>query len=169
MLAYVIRRMAYGFVTVLGVLALLFFLFFLYATPDEMARRSLGEKAPPPAIHDCVVKHGHGEPVHAHQLAPLSWVNGARDYVLFVGDLAGSQQGPQVLPQGADPAQGASLQQQIHWLLPVYYQVFQPLLALYQAHSKGLVFGFQVPIPKIGRLCDVAIGIDDPGRHLPTL
>ncbi len=62
MLAYVVRRLAYGFVTVLGVLALLFVLFFLYATPDEMARRSLGEKAPPQAIQDWVVKHGYDKP-----------------------------------------------------------------------------------------------------------
>ena len=46
MLAYVIRRLGYGFATVLGVLLLLFALFFLYAEPEEIARRAIGEKAP---------------------------------------------------------------------------------------------------------------------------
>ena len=62
MLAYMIRRLAYGFLTVLGVLALLFFLFFLYATPDEMARRALGEKAPPEAITVWIAIHGYDKP-----------------------------------------------------------------------------------------------------------
>jgi peptide/nickel transport system permease protein len=62
MLAYVVRRLAYGFLTVLGVLVLLFYLFFLQVTPDEMARRSLGEKAPPEAIQDWIVAHGYDKP-----------------------------------------------------------------------------------------------------------
>jgi peptide/nickel transport system permease protein len=62
MLGYVLRRLAYGFVTVLGVLALLFALFFLYATPEEMARRALGEKAPPEVIEQWVVNHGYDKP-----------------------------------------------------------------------------------------------------------
>ncbi len=62
MLAYVVRRLAYGFLTVLGVLGLLFVLFFLYATPEEMARRALGEKAPPEVIEQWVVNHGYDKP-----------------------------------------------------------------------------------------------------------
>ena len=62
MLAYVLRRLAYGALTVLGVLALLFALFFLYATPEEMARRALGEKAPPEVIEQWVVNHGYDKP-----------------------------------------------------------------------------------------------------------
>ena len=62
MLAYVVRRLAYGFLTVLGVLGLLFVLFFLYATPEEMGRRALGEKAPPEVIEQWVVNHGYDKP-----------------------------------------------------------------------------------------------------------
>ncbi len=62
MLAYVIRRLAYGFVTVLGVLLLLFVLFFLYATPVEMARRAVGEKAPPEVLQQWVANHGYDKP-----------------------------------------------------------------------------------------------------------
>ncbi len=57
MLAYVVRRIVYGMVTVLGVLLLLFVLFFLYASPLEMARRAVGEKAPPEVLEQWIVNH----------------------------------------------------------------------------------------------------------------
>ena len=50
MLAYLVRRLAFGLATVLGVLLFLFVLFFLLATPDDIARKAVGEKAPPEAI-----------------------------------------------------------------------------------------------------------------------
>jgi len=62
MLAYIVRRTAYGFVVVLGVLLLLFALFFLYAEPIEMARRAVGEKAPPEVLEQWVVNHGYDKP-----------------------------------------------------------------------------------------------------------
>lgn len=62
MLAYIIRRTAYGFFVVLGVLLLLFALFFLYAEPIEMARRAVGEKAPPEVLEQWVVNHGYAKP-----------------------------------------------------------------------------------------------------------
>lgn len=63
MIAYVLRRFAYGGATVLGVLAFLFALFFLYATPEDMARRALGDKAPPPAIEQWIVNHEYHHPL----------------------------------------------------------------------------------------------------------
>lgn len=63
MIAYVARRLAYGFATVLGVLAFLFALFFLYATPEDMARRALGDKAPPKAIEQWIVNHEYHHPL----------------------------------------------------------------------------------------------------------
>ena len=62
MLAYLIRRTAYGAVTVLGVLGLLFALFFLYATPIDMARRAVGEKAPPEVLQRWIANHGYDRP-----------------------------------------------------------------------------------------------------------
>ena len=62
MLAYLLRRLAYGFFVVLGVLLLLFALFFLYAEPIEMARRAVGEKAPPEVLEQWVVNHGYAKP-----------------------------------------------------------------------------------------------------------
>jgi peptide/nickel transport system permease protein len=61
-LAYVVRRIGYGFLTVLGVLLLLFVLFFLYAKPMEMASRAVGEKAPPEVLEQWIVNHGYDKP-----------------------------------------------------------------------------------------------------------
>ena len=59
MVAYVIRRLAYGVLVVFGVLFFLFVLFFWVATPDDIARRALGEKAPPAALEQWKVNHGY--------------------------------------------------------------------------------------------------------------
>jgi peptide/nickel transport system permease protein len=61
-LAYAIRRLAYGFLVVLGVLGLLFALFFLYAKPIDMARRAVGEKAPPAVLQTWIAQHGYDRP-----------------------------------------------------------------------------------------------------------
>ena len=57
--AYVIRRLSYGVGVVLGVLFLLFILFFTVTKPDDIARRALGEKAPPEVIEQWKVNHGY--------------------------------------------------------------------------------------------------------------
>ena len=59
MLAYVIRRLAYGVVVVFGVLLLLFMLFFGVTEPDDIARRALGEKALPEVIEQWKENHGY--------------------------------------------------------------------------------------------------------------
>ncbi len=63
MLAYVVRRLAYGAVVVLGVLFVLFLLFFTIASPDDIARRALGEKARPAAIETWKANHGYDRPL----------------------------------------------------------------------------------------------------------
>ena len=62
MLAYAVRRLAYSFLIVLGVLGLLFVLFFLYAEPADIARRAVGEKAPPEVLARWVTEHGYNRP-----------------------------------------------------------------------------------------------------------
>jgi peptide/nickel transport system permease protein len=64
MLAYVIRRGLYGVVTILGVLGLLYVLFFLYADPLDMAQRAVGEKAPPEVLQQWIENHGYDRPAH---------------------------------------------------------------------------------------------------------
>jgi peptide/nickel transport system permease protein len=99
-LAYIVRRLAYGFLTVLGVLGLLFALFFLYATPEVMARRALGEKAPPEVIEQWVVNHGYDKPAWSWS-APrdsLLWDHYRRMLTFDFGtsDADGSLIGPQI-------------------------------------------------------------------------
>lgn len=62
MFAYLARRIAYGFLTILGVLGLLFVLFFLYAEPMDMARKAVGEKAPVEALELWIHNHGYDRP-----------------------------------------------------------------------------------------------------------
>jgi peptide/nickel transport system permease protein len=59
MIAYLVRRTLFGAVTVVGVLLLLFVLFFLVATPDDVARRAIGDKALPAALAQWKAAHGY--------------------------------------------------------------------------------------------------------------
>jgi peptide/nickel transport system permease protein len=63
MLAYVIRRLAWGGVVVLGVLFFLFLLFFAVTSPDDIARRALGEKATQAVIDQWKANHGYDRPL----------------------------------------------------------------------------------------------------------
>jgi peptide/nickel transport system permease protein len=62
-LAYALRRLAYGGVVVLGVLFVLFVLFFTVATPDDIARQALGEKARLESIETWKANHGYDRPL----------------------------------------------------------------------------------------------------------
>ena len=62
MIRYVARRVAYGFVTILGVLLFLFILFFMLATPDDVARKAVGEKAPAAVLEQWKKNHGYDKP-----------------------------------------------------------------------------------------------------------
>jgi peptide/nickel transport system permease protein len=77
-LAYVVRRLLYGVGVVLGVLMLLFLLFFTVASPDDIARRALGEKARQSAIDQWKANHGYDRPLWP-SLSPA----GLRDNLLF--------------------------------------------------------------------------------------
>jgi peptide/nickel transport system permease protein len=63
MLAYLVRRTAYGVLVVLGVLFFLFTLFFLITKPDDIARKALGEKAMPAVIEQWKKNHGYDKPL----------------------------------------------------------------------------------------------------------
>jgi len=62
MLAYLVRRLAWAVVTVLGVLLFLFVLFFMLATPDDIARKAVGEKAPQAVLDQWKANHGYDKP-----------------------------------------------------------------------------------------------------------
>jgi peptide/nickel transport system permease protein len=63
MAAYLLRRIAYGFVTVLGVLFLLFVLFFTVTDPDDIARKAVGERARPEVYAQWKKNHGYDKPL----------------------------------------------------------------------------------------------------------
>ena len=63
MLAYVIRRLLYGVAIVFAVVGLLFVLFFQVASPDDIAKRALGDKALPEAIEQWKASHGYDRPL----------------------------------------------------------------------------------------------------------
>lgn len=63
MIAYLMRRLGYGGLVVLGVLLFLFVLFFAVTTPEDMARRAIGEKARPDAVVQWIAAHGYDRPL----------------------------------------------------------------------------------------------------------
>ena len=63
MLGYVIRRFAYGVGVVFGVLFFLFVLFFTVTSPDDVARKALGERVPPAVVEQWKVNHGYDKPL----------------------------------------------------------------------------------------------------------
>lgn len=62
MLAYVVRRLSYGALVVLGVLFFLFVLFFAVLMPDDIARCVIGDKAMPEVIEQWKINHGYDKP-----------------------------------------------------------------------------------------------------------
>jgi peptide/nickel transport system permease protein len=63
MLAYLMRRVVYGGATVFGVLVFLFVLFFSVTTPDDIARKALGERVPPAVLEQWKANHGYDKPL----------------------------------------------------------------------------------------------------------
>ena len=63
MAAYILRRLVYGVGVVLGVLFLLFVLFFWVTEPEDIARRALGEKARPEVVEAWLTNHGYDRPL----------------------------------------------------------------------------------------------------------
>src|SRR5499426_3443453 len=63
MAAYLIRRLGYGVFTVLGVLLLLFVLFFAVTDPDDIARKAVGERARPEVYAQWKKNHGYDRPL----------------------------------------------------------------------------------------------------------
>ena len=71
MFAYVVRRLAYGALTVIGVLFFLFLLFFAVTNPEDIARKALGEKAMPEVIERWKIHHGYNKQLWPSPDKPL--------------------------------------------------------------------------------------------------
>jgi peptide/nickel transport system permease protein len=63
MAAYLVRRLVYGVFTVLGVLLLLFVLFFTVTDPDDIARKAVGDRARPEVYAQWKKNHGYDRPL----------------------------------------------------------------------------------------------------------
>src|SRR5262245_34225962 len=63
MVAYLVRRLAYGVLTVFGVMLLLFVLFFAVTNPDDIARKAVGERARPEVYLQWKKNHGYDKPM----------------------------------------------------------------------------------------------------------
>ena len=77
MAAYLIRRLAYGALTVLGVLFLLFVLFFAVTDPDDIARKAVGERARPEVYVQWKKNHGYDRPLFLNREHGASSTAGA--------------------------------------------------------------------------------------------
>ena len=83
MATYLLRRVAYGAVTVLGVLFLLFILFFTVTDPDDIARKALGEKARPEVYVQWKKNHGYDRPLFLNRAHAASDMGRYTDTLLF--------------------------------------------------------------------------------------
>src|SRR6516165_6850760 len=72
MAAYLLRRLAYGLVTVLGVLLLLFVLFFALTDPDDIARKAVGERARGEVYAQWKRNHGYDKPLFVDTTYPAA-------------------------------------------------------------------------------------------------
>ncbi|MDR6354436.1 ABC-type dipeptide/oligopeptide/nickel transport system permease component [Pseudomonas psychrotolerans] len=64
MIGYLLRRLAYGVLILIGVNLLTFVLFFTVNTPDDMARLAIGGKyVTAEAIADWKAEHGYDKPL----------------------------------------------------------------------------------------------------------
>jgi peptide/nickel transport system permease protein len=62
MTSYILRRILLAVPTLIGVLVLLFILFFWIASPEKIARRVLGEKARADSVQEWIKKKGYDKP-----------------------------------------------------------------------------------------------------------
>ena len=83
MTAYLVRRIAYGALTVLGVLALLFVLFFTVTDPDDIARKAVGDRARPEVYVQWKKNHGYDRPLFVNSEHGVADTKRYTDTLLF--------------------------------------------------------------------------------------
>ena len=73
MIGYLLRRLAYGVLILIGVNLLTFLLFFTVNTPDDMARLAIGGKyVTAEAIEDWKAEHGYDKPLLINKIGRAS-------------------------------------------------------------------------------------------------
>ncbi len=69
MFSYLIRRILYTPLIILGVMLVTFFIFFVVQKPETMARNILGKRATPQTIHDWLHTRGYDKPLFLNTAA----------------------------------------------------------------------------------------------------
>lgn len=77
MIAYLIRRILLAIPILLGVSMLTFFLFFIFVTPQAMARKQLGKNPTQAQIQGWVANHGYDQPL------PRQFAKSMKELLLF--------------------------------------------------------------------------------------
>jgi peptide/nickel transport system permease protein len=71
MIGYIVRRLAYGVLILIGVNVFTFLLFFAVNTPDDMARLAIGgQRVSTDAVQKWKVEHGYDKPLFLNKAAP---------------------------------------------------------------------------------------------------
>jgi len=83
MAAYLIRSLGYGVLTILGVLLLLFVLFFAITDPDDIARKAVGDRARPEVIVQWKKNHGYDKPMFLNREHAVTDTSRYTDTLLF--------------------------------------------------------------------------------------
>lgn len=83
MFAYLVRRLAYGVLTIFGVLMLLFVLFFAITDPDDIARQAVGDRATAEVYEQWKVNHGYDKPLVTNDAHGVLSVARYTDTLLF--------------------------------------------------------------------------------------
>lgn len=83
MFAYLVRRLSYGVLTVIGVLLLLFVLFFAVTHPDDIARKALGDKAEVAQIEQWKAARGYDKPTVFNPESEAGFVGRVTDTLLY--------------------------------------------------------------------------------------
>lgn len=83
MFAYIIRRLGYGVLTILGVLMLLFVLFFAITDPDDIARQAVGDRATAEVYEQWKENHGYNRPLVLNEAYPVTSLKRYSDTLLF--------------------------------------------------------------------------------------
>jgi peptide/nickel transport system permease protein len=63
MITYIFRRVAYTIPIVLGVMLLTFLMFYLFTSPENMARKQLGKNPSPELVQNWLRSHGYNRPL----------------------------------------------------------------------------------------------------------
>lgn len=166
MIGYIVRRLAYGFLILLGVNAITFALFFAVNTPEDMARLAIGGRyVTPQAIENWKSAHGYDLPLvfneRAQGLGKLTeTVFYTRSAPLLKGDLGLSDAGRSINREIAERV-GPSLALALPtFVLGVFVMVVFSLMVVLVRRTRleWAAVGFAVMVMSVSSLFYIILG-----------